>query len=488
MTEKKKIRIIFFVLYFATLYCGLLFIHYATDSYSDLYNSNAEWQLAVGRYSIYILAKLFEFLEISLMKYQQIFMLISILILSLSAEIIYSSFESVIGEANNLFLYLLSCLSLGNVYSTELYLFPEYTLYNSLGVFFVVWAFAFLKKKTLKNMVYSCLALIVSIGFYQANIGIYVVLCLTYSLLYEYEDIKKILKFCIEMCFCAGVASLFDIIVKKILLYMNLTETISRDANITLSTIVSNLKTIIAEQKNIVLMGDNLLPKYSLFIVLLIGVSGLFFCLKKNKKNLRYILAVTVFLAISYLGVYAPHLIAGNVWLSPRTITPFFVFLSSIFILLYANIGDGNIGVKYFTNFIVIFLCAIDFWCVQGIVQNHIATNKIDQDYAYDIYSELTKYENESGYIVDKIATINDTAPSWKNRYVDFHSYNINERAYVNEWSDVTLIQFVSGRNFEKVEMDNNIYNTHFSGKNWDYYCPEEQLYFEGNVMYWCKY
>lgn len=62
-------RILFFLIYFGAIYCGLLHLHYATDTYGNIYNSNVEWQLAVGRYSIYILAYIFDFLNISLVQY-----------------------------------------------------------------------------------------------------------------------------------------------------------------------------------------------------------------------------------------------------------------------------------------------------------------------------------------------------------------------------------------------------------------------------------
>lgn len=484
--DSKKKRIGLFILYFAALYCGLLFMHYATDTYGNLYSDNAKWQLAVGRYSIYFLSKIFVFLKISLIKYQQIFMLFSIGILGVAAEMMFSSFEQMVGEKNTIILYLLSCLALGNAYSTELYLFPEYTLYNSLGVFLAVLAFVLFKCMSRKKMLISCVVLIISLGFYQANIGIFIVLCMTFILLYKGE--KKYFELLFEMCLCAGGASIFNIAIKKILIRMNVTEAISRDAKLTVSTVISNLKTIIAEQKNILLLGDNLLPKYSLCIILAIGLVCLIYCMKKNNKNIIYILTTLVYLGICYLSVYAPHLIAGNVWLSPRTITPVFVFITCIFICVCVYMREKRSCINKILLICVFTFCIIDFWEVQGIIQNHIATNKIDQEYAYDIYSELLRYENETGNNIKKIATVNDAVPLWKNRYVDFYSYNVNERAYINEWSDVSLIEFVSGKMFEKVEMDNDIFEQYFKGKDWDYYCPEEQLYFKDDTMYWCKY
>ena len=54
--------------------------------------------------------------------------------------------------------------------------------------------------------------------------------------------------------------------------------------------------------------------------------------------------------------------------------------------------------------------------------------------------------------------------------------------------ASVTLINFVSGRAFNKIQMNAEIYNNYFYGKEWDYYCPEEQLIFKDDILYWCKY
>lgn len=487
MYNKKK-RIIFFLLYFSALFCGLLHMHYATDTYGNMYGSNVEWQLAVGRYSIYILAKLFELLKISLIKWQQIFMVFSIVVLTISAELIYSSFRSKIEMKNDVLLFGVICVSLGNVFSTELYLFPEYTLYNALGVFLAIASFYVFLQKSKISYLYGLIILIFSLGFYQANIGIFIILCLTSILLDEYNSVSSYFGFVVKTLILAGGASLFNIIIKKILAQMNIAEVTARDAELDLSIVSQNLKTIMSAQKNILVYGDDLLPKYSLIFVLIFGIASLIYCIVKNKKNIKYLLFSLAYIFVCYICVYAPHLIAGSVWLSPRTITPLFVFIGCIFILVLANMRDKNIVLEKLVVIVACVFCAVNFWAVQGIIQNHIATNKIDQEYAYNVYSEILKYEDKTGNTVTQIATVNDEIPMWKNRYVEYYSYNINERAYINQWSDVSLINFVSGNIYQKIDMDEMIYDTLFKGKDWDYYCPEEQLYFENDTMYWCKY
>ncbi len=43
-------------------------------------------------------------------------------------------------------------------------------------------------------------------------------------------------------------------------------------------------------------------------------------------------------------------------------------------------------------------------------------------------------------------------------------------------YSNYRLIGYIMGRDFEKADMPEQIYETYFSGKNWDHLLLEEQL------------
>ena len=48
-----------------------------------------------------------------------------------------------------------------------------------------------------------------------------------------------------------------------------------------------------------------------------------------------------------------------------------------------------------------------------------------------------------------------------------------------------TLVNAVSGRTFEKVPMDGEVFRTYFEGKNWDWFDAEEQIVILGDTAYW---
>ncbi len=81
-----------------------------------------------------------------------------------------------------------------------------------------------------------------------------------------------------------------------------------------------------------------------------------------------------------------------------------------------------------------------------------------------------------------------DSQIAWKNAGVDRMAYNVNERAYLNDWSDVSLLNFVSNRLFIRKNMTDEQYKRYFQQTDWTQFDPSEQLYFEGDTLYWVKY
>lgn len=488
LNRDKKVRIIIFFAYYFTLFSGLLHQHFATDDYANMFSRPVKWQLVVGRYSRFLIEYVLDYLNISLIFNQQFFMVLTIGMLVICSEILSVIFLKRVRESQRVIMYLLICLSLGNVFSTELYLFPADTLYNVLGIFLAIYSSYMFQQKSSISYVYCCLAMIASLGFYQANISIFLILCITEIILNRDVEIHKSIKQVFKLILISGISALFNILFNKMLVAFNIVEENVRNVQINIATITENMKLILSEQYKILIEGDWLLPQYLLLVLICCGIFFLIYKLIIGKMKLVQVIFILVVWGIEYLCVFAPHMISSYVWLSPRTITPFFIFIFSIYIYLLANVEETDYYVKKIINTILIVFLVVDFWAVQGIIQNHIATNKIDQEFAYCIVKEIEKYESDTGIQINYIAAENDEIPMWKNRFVEYYSYNVNERAYINEWSDVNVLSYVSGKNYSKVEMDSKIFEENFAGKNWDYYCPEEQLIFDGDTLYWCKY
>lgn len=463
------------------VYCGLLHIHYATDTYNNIYNLNTNWQLSVGRYSIYILQTLFNLLGISLIKYQQIFMLLSIFILSVSLICMFELIKriNINKEVNGRVIWLSLLLSIINVYILELFLFPEYSFYNSLGILTCICSICYLFKNKMLSYFFSFIFLVISLGFYQENISIFVISSLFLILQKREITYKNIFKIgCI-----VSLSAIFNIITQKLLSAMGIIDYAARDTTFGIKNIIDNIKIILSNQKDILITNSSLLIP-GIFVISLFILLLLVFIVDMDKNKINIIQLIFV-MCISYISVYAPHYIAENVWLSPRTIYPLYFFVGFLGIYLANSARKIYINI---TSVILIVLLGVNIWSIQGIILDHFSTNKIDQEYAFNIYMEIKSYEEKTGITIENIATINDMVPSWKNHFIRYYSHNVNERAFINDWSDVSLLNYVSSRNFKKIEMDPLVYKKYFEGKDWNYYNPQEQLYFDGSTLYWCKY
>lgn len=469
-------------------FCGLLHMHYATDTYQNSYVSNAVWQLAVGRYSIYFLAQLFEKAGISLVAFQRQFMLLAIVILAFGSVLLFKlvhSSERLTVKTAAFDAAVILCFV--NVFSTELYLFPEYAIYYALGTTIAVVAvcMVFQDKKLYLAAAFGLMVL--SLGFYQTNISIFLIGVTGIAWIKREAFLKRFSSALV----IGGAASIFNILLQAFLVRTGLAEKTSRDAKISLETISSNIETILFDkgqgQKRIIWDGADLLPQGVLAGFLLLVFLILLYSLVKQGKKAGHLAAAVLLAVFMYVCAYAPHLIAGSVWLSPRSITAVF-FFAAVLALMALSASDGLWFPSRVLSFAVIAFLALNNWAVQGIIVNHFATNKIDQNYARDIYKQIEAYEQENGISVTRIAPVNDAIPLWKNHFVEYYSFNINERSFINDWSDVALINFVSGRYFEKVPMDEAVYQAHFQNRDWDYYDPEQQLVFSGDTLYWCKY
>ena len=101
-------------------------------------------------------------------------------------------------------------------------------------------------------------------------------------------------------------------------------------------------------------------------------------------------------------------------------------------------------------------------------------------------YEKIEKYERDTGNEVVNLCVINDIdAPPYYDE-VNYTSDQINERSI--GILSVSIMEVVTGRRFNKVEMDEDVYKNYFEDKNWDYFDPEEQIVIVGDTAYWCVF
>lgn len=126
---------------------------------------------------------------------------------------------------------------------------------------------------------------------------------------------------------------------------------------------------------------------------------------------------------------------------------------------------------------------------VQKVSINNAMSGAIDEEFCRQIEFQIEQYEQKTGNTIDTVVVGNDPNPDYyAYKSVDYAIMDTNLSTFAMTWSDVNALTYYSGRTLERRDMTEEEYEKYFGASEWDVFCPEEQLRFEGNTMYWAKY
>ncbi|AOR24585.1 glucosyltransferase domain-containing protein [Clostridium taeniosporum] len=479
------------------IYGSLCREHYATDSYNLFYTNARGAFIWNGRIIPYFFSLLYNKLNINIIEIQPITTSLSILCLAVTATLLFITFYNKLRSNTNIsfFTIFFACmLSTVNFIILEWFLFPEVVLFYTIGMLLAVLAAKLFadRKKNCWNFCISSICALCSMYMYQININIFIiVVCMLIAMNNEFKINKKSIKeivLGILVGFSAALASLITNHVIKLLR----PDINFRASGFSLTSIYSNVIHIIKLQKQIWIQGINLMkaPWMLCFFVAMLLVIFFAFVKRSSSKEKISITFIIFILLVSFIVIFNPnYFFSTDIWLSPRMIVALPYFLSILPIIAIC-IYDGKKVFKYqsVVLIIVILLLIPNIRTTQNIITDHFATNKIDKQYALLINNEIKKYENANNIQINNIATKLDVKPTYVYKGIDYASYDTNARGYVIPWADINMINYYSGENYNKVKMNNQIFETYFKNKNWNYFNSSEQFVFVGDTLYWCIY
>ena len=490
------IKLIFFIILLFG-FGNLLIPHYSTDAYFRYFDSS-DGGLGSARFIVYLFFAICNLFEINVIKTQSYWSFFSILILTQLAYELFTSFEKYFISKhtyNYIALGLICLMPFLNIYYLEWFLFPEVIFPYTLGLYCTMKAALCFNYENLsiKNYIFAFCLLCVGVSAYQVNLSYFipvalVIIALNQNFILSFQEVWA--SFWIFVV--GGSAGLLNILFQKIIGGSRQ----EREAVFSLSKILENCKTIIDSQKNIWVNGSNLIDHWMIIFLIIISIILIVIFKEKALKSKLYVLLLTI---TSYCSCYVFAIVSQFIWLSPRVLVGIPAFLMVISLVCISNLGNVQMNdklnkspsTKMVVSAYILSLCffiCINIIYMQQIIHDHHINNAIDQEYARQIYYEIEKYEAESGNRVQKIFVGKDEEIMGKNTGVSKMAYNVNERAFLNSWSDVSLINFVSGRNFEREEMQPSDYEANFASNNWDIFIPIEQIVFKDEAMYWVKY
>lgn len=476
---------------------NLLMPHYSSDSYYIYFDQNGRG-LASGRILVFVFFTILNIFKINAIETQSVWSLLSILIIVAAAYKLYTAFETFLTSNNTysrIVLGFICLMPFVNIYFLEWFLFPEVIFPYTVGLYCSIKAALCFNYKnlTLKNFIFSFGLLCVGVCAYQINITYYLPIALVIVALNQRFNLSiHAFLSSLGIGCVGGMAGLVTIFFQKAL-GQTLQE---REAVFSIAKVLENCKEVIDSQKTIWMDGSDLGGHWML-LFLVVNLVIIIIVLKGTDiKSKLYIILI---MAASYCSSYVFVIVSNFIWLSPRVLTgiPVFLMITSLLCIFNINILKTEEKWSVSCSKRIMFMaygglmCAfivINIIYMQWIIHDHYANNAIDQEYARQIYYEIEKYEQESGKNIERIAVGKDKQLMWKNTGISKMAYNVNERALINDWSDVTVINFISGRSFEREEMLSSDYEAYFTSKNWNKFVPAEQIVFKDNIMYWVKY
>ncbi len=223
-----------------------------------------------------------------------------------------------------------------------------------------------------------------------------------------------------------------------------------------------------------------LLPRVWLPLLLLLLACGIVLRKFAAEKNGMAALYFLLLVAALILMIYVLPMAQISCMTYPRLVWVFYVMQSMLLLVALRCTGERG---KVLMCYACCAYLAVQVMFCHIIVTNHMTSNTLDKTYVAMFCRQVEKYEAQTGIRVEKLAVANDTdcPPGYHN--VSYKTDQINERALGIVTN--TLVNAVSGRTFEKVPMDGEVFRTYFEGKNWDWFDAEEQIVILGDTAYW---
>lgn len=487
--EKKIIEYVEFFIVYLLMFGIMLNKHYSVDAYCYSNHSTTQYvgNLELGRIGNYFVFGLFK--NINIITYQRYFTFLLIIVLTISARILYDHFRKEIEKEKYMLLLKIGILIMyGNVFMVDFFNYIEMFFAWCCGIVFMTLAVLQIRKQmSVMNMVLMLLFAIVSLNFYQALLGFFVYFGLINIYIINKGRLTvKAFWDSIKVCVCGGLSGIVNILILRILQEIKIISATDRTKNMDVAGLVTNVRNIFKESLDILIDKKGFLPSYLLVAVGLVLYAVVLYILIRKRAHWQEYVYIVLLIISCRIVLYIPHIFASTVWMAPRSVISYWSILSMPCMIIITIVDNEKLN--KFASVVAMFIFIVNVVNIQKICLNIISTNRIDEEIAYLIQGEIEYYEEESGQKVEKIIFRNDAIPTWTYRTTEFQAYELCERIYVVPWGCVECINFYNDENYMYESMDDETYSRYYVKDNWDKLNLKEQLVFDGNVMYYVVY
>lgn len=375
--------------------------------------------------------------------------------------------------------HLILNLWIYNVLFVENLMFSEMSVYFALAYLAAALAVRFYQQKKYSGMI---LALLVAACTYQYAVVFAAIYVAFYIFMQERRlSLRAVVRELIGVAVCMGMG-VADLASVLLLVKLDVLPQFSKSAG--LGDLKLKLSEVLESFVGLWRDAAGIFPGVWLPLLVMLAVGGLLLLEVIKKKRFKELLFLLIVSVGSFALLYVIPMAQENFYFPPRMSFCFFLVQGMIMTAAYGMI-DTQISRKLLTlcgiGYLVVHMLFADF-----VVTNHFVSNSLDKVYVRMAYEYITKYEQENQIQVQKLSMVNDIDAPARYREVSYVSDQINERSL--GILTVSIMEVVTGRKFDRVEMDPEVYDTYFAGKNWDHFDPYEQIVIVGDTAYWCMF
>lgn len=489
--EKTQVFLLSFLLVLAA-FAVMLADRFSTDGYSDYYmqldNTNALWKLQLGRPSGAAAEVLMHWLGINTVSVQLPFTLAFMAVIAWACadlwSMVISTFQNP-SRADKAMTLLFILAAFVNVSFGEMFFFSNVAIHwIGMLVFCQLALRSLFAGNRMANTVRSFCLLCVSLGFYQAAIGYFVLWGLLLAALQsDLRADKKALVRLLRVLLLGASASVFAIGLQRALESGGLIPGTARSPS--LQVVFRNLLYLLTYgQWRVLVDGMHFLGLAMGLVTGLLSAALVVSCIRAKRHPGIVWLGISLSI-IGYGISFAPHMFSSMIWMAPRTLFPVFSYLSVCGVwIVFLFSGQKKQGLPVVSAVVMGVFLLVNAKGIYTIGLEQIRSNAADACEAREILEHVYSYERESGRFVTSVGTVPDSAicyshPEAPNVYMD-----INVRSGAVDWEVAPLLSYYSGRRFQSTEVPAEIRETYFAGKEWDCLDIEEQVILIGDTLY----
>lgn len=406
-------------------------------------------------------------------------MLITILILAMAMCLLQDLFKRWMPDApwEKAGFYLGLNLVFMNVLFSEIFMFGESSLYFAIAYWTALLG---IKCYIHKKYLFMFIMLGIAASSYQ-NAVVFAAIILSFYIFMDEELIlswRAVTREIAGVAICMGMG-LFNFLSVKLLERLN--ERISFSKYPGIGDWTDKLSDAFEHYIKLNRSSDGIFPNlwFPLVFTVILWSLMVYSCIKN--RNLSRLLFLFLVWAGDNILLYVIPMLQVGFNFPPRLSFCFFLIQG---LLLAASYKINIDFLKRIAALGGIFYLMIHLLFAGFIMEDRFSSNVLDEVYVKMMYEEILRYENETGIIVTKLAVIKDINAPDSYEEITYATGQINER--VLGTASRSLVQIVTNRSFEWIEMPQSVYDQYFKDKNWDYINLDQQLVIQEDEAYWC--